>query len=109
MDRKSLQHFKRELETELEEVDTKLEQGFPKGENTTCSHMAEAATAAEQRMLVSAIRGLLKTKREQVLLALRRIKDGTYGICALCGRDISQERLELVPHTPFCISCASNS
>jgi len=37
--------------------------------------------------------------------ALRRIEDKTYGKCVSCGKDISPERLEVVPHARFCISC----
>lgn len=35
--------------------------------------------------------------------ALRRIRDGSYGRCAECGREIPRMRLDAVPWTPFCI------
>jgi DnaK suppressor protein len=35
--------------------------------------------------------------------ALRRIRDGVYGLCTVCGREIPTERLDAVPWTPFCI------
>ncbi|WP_430262117.1 TraR/DksA family transcriptional regulator [Neorhizobium sp. DAR64862/K0K3] len=38
--------------------------------------------------------------------ALHRVKEGTFGICAKCGNGISDQRLDIVPHTPFCQSCA---
>lgn len=38
--------------------------------------------------------------------ALDRITAGDYGFCAKCGAEISQERLDLLPYTPFCRSCA---
>jgi len=34
--------------------------------------------------------------------ALDRIKNGTYGICVTSGEPISKERLDVLPHTPFC-------
>ncbi len=37
--------------------------------------------------------------------ALKRIEDGTYGICELCGEDISEKRLEVRPVTTYCIEC----
>lgn len=106
MNREDLGCFGALLESELEEVDTQLGVSLPEGENTNHSHMAEAASATEQRMLASALRGLLKTKREQVLLALKRINDGTYGICELCGEEINLDRLASIPHTPICFLCA---
>jgi len=37
--------------------------------------------------------------------ALQRIEDGTYGICEVCGEDISVERLKVRPVTTYCIEC----
>lgn len=34
--------------------------------------------------------------------ALDRIEAGTYGICVKSGEPISKERLDVLPHTPFC-------
>jgi len=39
--------------------------------------------------------------------ALKRTELGTYGECTQCGAEINPERLEAVPHTPFCINCAA--
>ena len=38
--------------------------------------------------------------------ALRKIDEGTYGICEVCGRAIEPERLEAVPGTRTCIEHA---
>ncbi|MGI9394157.1 MAG: TraR/DksA family transcriptional regulator [Boseongicola sp.] len=38
--------------------------------------------------------------------ALARIKDGSFGVCTVCGDDIAAERLDAVPDTPFCATCA---
>lgn len=38
--------------------------------------------------------------------ALKRIEDGEYGFCAKCGTEIEVARLDLMPETPFCRSCA---
>ena len=37
--------------------------------------------------------------------ALRRIADGTYGICVTCADDISRKRLEALPWTDCCLRC----
>jgi len=37
--------------------------------------------------------------------ALERIRNGTFGICRMCGERISRERLEAVPHATLCIRC----
>jgi DnaK suppressor protein len=40
---------------------------------------------------------------EQVEDALKRVADGTYGKCVICGRQISPARLEAIPWTPYCL------
>lgn len=42
----------------------------------------------------------------QIRAALQRIEDGSYGICARCGEQISKERLDALPWTPLCRNCA---
>lgn len=37
--------------------------------------------------------------------ALAKIDDGTYGLCARCGREIPEERLQAVPYATLCVSC----
>jgi DnaK suppressor protein len=44
---------------------------------------------------------LLKNTRA----ALRRIEDGSFGVCLHCEEDISPKRLVAVPWAAFCIQC----
>jgi len=39
-------------------------------------------------------------------LALKRIDNGTFGICESCEEPISKKRLLAIPHCNTCISCA---
>ena len=39
--------------------------------------------------------------------ALRRIANGTYGVCATCGRVISEERLAAIPGALTCLTCST--
>jgi DnaK suppressor protein len=49
------------------------------------------------------------TNDRQILLqieeALRRIDDEEYGVCANCGAEIQQRRLEALPWVRYCITC----
>lgn len=40
-----------------------------------------------------------------VSAALRRIENGTYGVCEECGEPIAEARLRALPATPFCTAC----
>lgn len=37
--------------------------------------------------------------------ALVRLRQATYGVCAECGAEISERRLQVVPFTPYCRDC----
>ena len=41
----------------------------------------------------------------QIVVALRRVEDGTYGLCSDCGEPIDERRLRALPATPFCTAC----
>ena len=43
----------------------------------------------------------------QVLEALERIENGTYGNCVRCRGAIPFERLEVIPETATCVGCGS--
>ena len=51
----------------------------------------------------------LEENSEHVLAAideaLKRIDNGTYGVCQSCGRPIQPERLEFLPYATLCIDC----
>ena len=44
---------------------------------------------------------------EQVLAALRRMTEKTYGICLDCGNPIDLRRLAALPATAYCTACQS--
>ena len=53
---------------------------------------------------------LRKRDRERKLIkkirdAINRTEDDTYGICEVCDKEITEDRLEVRPVTTLCISC----
>ena len=46
-------------------------------------------------------------QRAQVLAALARIDNGSYGRCVDCGNPVPDARLEARPATPRCVPCQS--
>jgi DnaK suppressor protein len=64
----------------------------------------EVQHAAEREL---AIRNLDRESQllRQVRGALRRMKEGTYGVCLHCDEDISPKRLNAVPWAAYCINC----
>lgn len=43
----------------------------------------------------------------KIQAALQRMDAGEYGFCVDCGDTISDERLDVLPYTPFCKKCAA--
>lgn len=41
----------------------------------------------------------------QVAAALRRMEEGSYGLCQDCGEPIAERRLLALPATAFCTAC----
>jgi DnaK suppressor protein len=64
----------------------------------------EVQNAAEREL---AIRNLDRESNllRNVRAALRRIDDGSFGVCVHCDEDISPKRIAAVPWTPYCIGC----
>lgn len=48
-------------------------------------------------------------KRQSFDEALTRLHEGTYGICAECGIDINEKRLQAVPFAKLCVACQSRA
>ncbi len=68
-------------------------------------HMADVGTDAYEREFT----GNMLTNEQKTVFeideALMRIKDGTYGICQKCNKDIAKSHLELVPYAAMCKKC----
>ena len=60
---------------------------------SSCGEMSSQLAEVETREL------------ENIKAAIKRINDGSYGVCEGCKQDISADRLQAIPHTLHCISC----
>jgi RNA polymerase-binding transcription factor len=71
------------------------------------NHLADDATEVFTRERNLALRSNAQDLLVQVEAALQRLDEGSYGICARCGREINTERLEALPSATLCITCQS--
>ena len=51
------------------------------------------------------LRGREKSLLSKLDLALKKIEDGSFGICEICEEPIGKKRLEARPETTLCIKC----
>lgn len=104
MTKTEIAKYKKILETKRDE----LEQIVRNREAITIEKSADALDEvqhASEREL--AIRNLDRESNllRQVRQALRRVEDGSFGICLHCEEEISPKRIAAVPWTPYCIQC----
>jgi RNA polymerase-binding transcription factor DksA len=59
---------------------------------------AEVTSSMESALLVETV----QDQRRTVTAALARVDDGTYGRCAVCDREIDDERLDARPEVRTC-------
>ncbi len=51
------------------------------------------------------VKNTLEKELRDIKKALKRIKDGTYGICKYCHKEISPQRLVIRPTSSACVAC----
>ena len=73
---------------------------------TDDEHDPEGHTIAWERQQVAALLEAARRHLAELDLAIRRVEGGDYGRCEVCGRPISDERLEAIPTASTCVSCA---
>jgi DnaK suppressor protein len=66
---------------------------------------SDLASAMTDQHLNLRLRDRERVLIEKIDLAIKRIEDGEFGICAICGDDISLNRLRARPVTTLCIAC----
>jgi len=76
------------------------------GEETAYdNHLADTATETYDRELDYSLEENSEHVLAEIDAALKRIEDGTYGICTNRGEQIPVERLEARPYATLCIDC----
>jgi DnaK suppressor protein len=62
-----------------------------------------------ERELGISLMEMRNRRRQSIDEALARLHEGTYGICAECGVEISEKRLQAVPFAKLCVECQSKA
>jgi DnaK suppressor protein len=65
--------------------------------------------ALQSQGLTKTLAAREQAQLEQIVAALRRLEEGTYGACNGCGAPIPMERLMIYPETVACSACACRS
>ncbi|GAA2574830.1 TraR/DksA family transcriptional regulator [Microbacterium binotii] len=69
-------------------------------------HDPEGATLSDEWSRLEGLRRAAAVEIQEIDDALHRLEDGTFGVCASCGRDIPVGRLLVRPTATLCVPCA---
>lgn len=75
--------------------------------NVDDEHDPEGSTIAFELSQASTLLRASSVRLEEIEAALKRLDDGSYGLCAVCGQTIPAGRLEARPWTLYCVEHAA--
>ena len=108
MDRRSLEQFKKILQTKLQQFQQSGGQALQEGRGLQTSESKDEG----DRAVISPTKDMLFRQNAQntVMLkaigsALARIEDGSFGHCFNCEQEININRLKAIPWVRFCVPC----
>lgn len=98
--RAKLEARQAELQARIEEIEAELE-------SHDANDWEDLATEREGDEVLEEEARLAREELAQIAAAFTRMEEGEYGYCVECGDEISPERLDILPATPFCRVCAA--
>jgi DnaK suppressor protein len=108
MEKKKLDHFRKRLEErqqELRRMVTKTEQDGRSVDEDSAQDIADRAASSYTKEFLFSQSNNDRQILQMVDGALVRIREGNFGECISCGKEINAKRLEAVPWTRHCIEC----
>ncbi|MDR3347393.1 MAG: RNA polymerase-binding protein DksA [Helicobacteraceae bacterium] len=83
----------------------KVAEEFESSVKSEVNDDADYASLTSENLIETAIVEKQMRELKEIEHALSKIKQGTYGICEMCGEPIGLERMRVKPHARFCITC----
>src|SRR6188474_1289001 len=108
MTKVQLKKFRDMLEARRQEIIKRAQQTLDEDMALDANDLPDEMDLAASEYLQSfefRLRGREKAHLAKLDLAIRKIDDGSFGICSECGEPISKKRLEARPETQLCIKC----
>src|SRR6202521_36488 len=108
MDKKKLEYFRKRLETrqqELRRTVSRIEQDGRTVDEDSAQDVADRAASSYTKEFLFSQSNNDRQILAMVENALSRIREGSFGECISCGKEINPKRLEAVPWTRHCIDC----
>lgn len=97
---------KTQLETRLADLKTRLTGIEAELDQPHTQDWEDLATEREGDQVLESMGVSGQHEIKMIDAALTRIAEDEYGFCTKCGAEIGEERLDILPYTPFCRNCA---
>lgn len=94
-----LEKTQAQIESELEDLKKTTDFGSDRVDQD------EESDETEEMSNVLSIQTTLKQRLENIDRALGKIKNGSYGACENCGKDIEPAILDIAPESKICKDC----
>ena len=107
MTKTELEKFKKVLERQLNGLQMDFSRDLQNMGSPLLADINDQATLESERSFELRIRDRERKLIGKVHDALKKIHEGTYGICESCGESIGVKRLLARPVTSYCINCKS--
>lgn len=124
MDKKTIEELKINLEKEKTNIEEQLKKfatkdekmagdwdtRFPKLDNNVSgsSGLEAAADEVEEYSTLLPMEHSMELKLKNIESALEKIKNGEYGTCEKCKKEIPIKRLMVSPESRLCLDCGNN-
>ena len=108
MDKKKLEYFKKRLEArqvDLRRMVSRTEQVGRTVDEDSAQDIADRAASSYTKEFLFHQSNNDRQLLQMVDGALERMREGAFGECISCGKEINAKRLEAVPWTRHCIDC----
>jgi len=108
LNKKELKKFQELLEDKRKVVLERARQMLSEGMVLDANDLPDEMDLASSEYIQSfefRLRGREKSLLSKLDLALKKIEDGSFGVCEICDEPIGKKRLEARPETSLCIKC----
>src|SRR3954451_14118173 len=107
MGKKEKEKLKEKLERQLQDLHSDLRRESQPMGSPALADINDQASLESERSFELRIKDRERKLIGKVQEDLKKIGDGTYGVCESCGESIGSKRLLARPVTSFCINCKS--